>query len=140
MKPRGFLRHSAECRCQAGAFQLAQDVVGDAYTLAAEQQRRGFELVGWQTSHSWNRLGGSGERSLEEGSRAYLREADDVDAAEDRLYGERKPGRVPAELAEPQKRLEAIRKAKASYDINLTFAGGDGACSSIHRGSHRGRG
>ncbi len=53
------------------------------------------------------------EKRLEEEIAAYLREAD---AAEDQPYGKRKPGRVPAELAEPQKRLEAIRKAKAELE------------------------
>ena len=56
------------------------------------------------------------EKRLEEEIRAYLREVDEADAAEDRLYGDRKPGRVSPELAEPKKRLEAIRKAKAELE------------------------
>ncbi len=62
------------------------------------------------------------EKRLEEEIAAYLREADEVDAAEDRLYGRRKPGRVPAKLAEPQKRLEAIRKAKAELEAEARQA------------------
>jgi len=62
------------------------------------------------------------EKRLEEEIATYLREADEVDASEDQLYGKRKPGRVPAELAEPQKRLEAIRKAKAELEAEARQA------------------
>ena len=56
------------------------------------------------------------ETRLDEEIKTYLREAKEVDAEEDRTYGDRRPGQVPKELAEPQKRLEAIRKAKAELE------------------------
>lgn len=46
----------------------------------------------------------------------YLEESRAIDEEEDKTYGERRGDELPAELADRQKRLEAIRRAKAELE------------------------
>jgi len=46
----------------------------------------------------------------------YLREAAEIDAAEDELYGDRRGDELPAELADPATRRQALRRAKAELE------------------------
>ncbi len=46
----------------------------------------------------------------------YFRESAEIDAAEDELYGDRRGDELPAELADPTTRREALRRAKAELE------------------------
>jgi transposase len=46
----------------------------------------------------------------------YFREAAEIDAAEDELYGDARGDELPAELADPKTRREALRRAKAELE------------------------
>jgi len=46
----------------------------------------------------------------------YFREAAEIDAAEDELYGDARGDELPAELADPTTRRQALRRAKAELE------------------------
>lgn len=56
------------------------------------------------------------EKRLEAEIEQYLKEAETVDAEEDAAFGDRRGDELPPELADRQKRLEAIRRAKAELE------------------------
>ncbi len=56
------------------------------------------------------------EERLQKEIRELLRQAEEIDRMEDRKYGERRGDELPKELATKEKRLEAIKKAKAELE------------------------
>lgn len=64
---------------------------------------------------SYGRIKREEERLRQEIER-YFREAEAIDREEDRRYGDRRGDALPPELADAQRRLEVIRKAKAALE------------------------
>lgn len=64
---------------------------------------------------SYGRMKKEEERLRAEVER-FLKEADQVDAEEDALYGDRRGDELPPELADRKKRLKTIRRAKAELE------------------------
>ena len=58
----------------------------------------------------------SEEERLRKDIKRYFQDSDEVDAEEDKIYGDRRGNELPPELGTRQKRLEAIRKAKAALE------------------------
>lgn len=56
------------------------------------------------------------EERLQKEIRELLRQAEEIDRMEDRKYGDRRGDELPKELATKEKRLEAIKKAKAELE------------------------
>ena len=66
------------------------------------------------------------EERLRADLRRWFEECDEVDAAEDELYGPDKTGdELPEELADPKRRLQKIQEAKAALEADAKAAGKD---------------
>ena len=74
------------------------------------------------------------EQRLQGEIRRWFEECDEVDAAEDELYGEDKTGdELPEELADPKRRLQKIQEAKASLEAEAQAKGKDEAEAKAQR-------
>ena len=91
---------------KAGLVQLKQVAV-DGTKVKANASKH--------SSMSYGRMQEE-EKRLEAESEQYLKEAETVDAEEDAAFGDRRGDELPPELADRQKRLEAIRRAKAELE------------------------
>lgn len=91
---------------KAGLVQLKQVAV-DGTKVKANASKH--------SSMSYGRMQEE-EKRLEAEIEQYLKEADTVDAEEDAAFGDRRGDELPPELADRQKRLEAIRRAKAELE------------------------
>src|SRR5690606_9588084 len=91
---------------KAGLVQLKQVAV-DGTKVKANASKH--------SSMSYGRMQEE-EKRLEAEIEQYLKEAETVDAAEDAAFGDRRGDELPPELADRQKRLEAIRRAKAELE------------------------
>lgn len=91
---------------KAGLVQLKQVAV-DGTKVKANASKH--------SSMSYGRMQEE-EKRLEAEIEQYLKEAETVDAEEDAAFGDRRGDELPPELADRQKRLEAIRRAKAELE------------------------
>jgi len=91
---------------KAGLVQLKQVAV-DGTKVKANASKH--------SSMSYGRMQEE-EKRLEAEIQQYLKEAETVDAAEDAAFGDRRGDELPPELADRQKRLEAIHRAKAELE------------------------
>lgn len=91
---------------KAGLVQLKQVAV-DGTKVKANASKH--------SSMSYGRMQEE-EKRLEAEIEQYLKEAETVDAEEDAAFGDHRGDELPPELADRQKRLEAIRRAKAELE------------------------
>ena len=82
---------------------------------------------------SYARMKGEEER-LQAEIRHWLEECAEADAAEDELYGPDKTGdELPAELADPKRRLQKIQEAKAALEAEAKARGKDEPEAKVQR-------
>lgn len=101
-----FFEQSVRLADRAGLIKLEQVAVDGTKLKANASKHRAM---------SYGRMAAEESRLREEIER-YLRECDETDAAEDKLYGNRRGDELPEHLNTKQKRLEAIRKAKRELE------------------------
>lgn len=65
------------------------------------------------------------EQRLRAEIRRWFEECDEVDAAEDELYGDKVGDELPEELADPKRRLQKIQEAKAALEAEAEAKGQD---------------
>lgn len=84
------------------------------------------------TAMSYGRMKDEEERIGKE-VEAWFKEADRVDAAEDRLYGEEQGEELPAELRNAERRRQAIKEAMAELEQEAEAAGKEAPLAKAQR-------
>ncbi len=103
------------CR-QAGLVKLGHVAVDSTKIRAHASKHKAMSFARMQEE----------EERLQSEIRRWFEECDEVDAAEDALYGADKTGdELPAELADPKRRLQKIQEAKAALEAEAKAKGKD---------------